>query len=205
MLQLKTQHLNRDYKHIYWFHDMMEKSPTTASHQKKNIIIFLNHGFCCWLDPENVGESETTYQKLNTWRKDKPVSDAPTTTILLFTTSFGSKLNFLLMRLRANGACEERRITCASYTANILDFQNLAVGNLAVKTQVIFCYQLFYSREKSSITAAFAMLCMKVVKLCTESPLNADCLKLNLSSHLVGVARATFVTTTTHKTLLLIN
>lgn len=47
-----------------------------------------------------------THQKQSTSRKDKPVSDAPTTTILALTVTFGSMVNFLLMRLRANGAWE---------------------------------------------------------------------------------------------------
>ena len=45
-----------------------------------------------------------THQKQSTSRKDKPVSDAPTTTILALMVTFGSMVNFLLMRLRANGA-----------------------------------------------------------------------------------------------------
>lgn len=45
-----------------------------------------------------------THQNKSTSRKDRPVSDAPTTTILALTATFGSMVNFLLMRLRANGA-----------------------------------------------------------------------------------------------------
>lgn len=100
------------------------------------------------------------------------------------------------------GPVRRRQITRSRDTANRLAFQNLADGNLTVKTQVIFCYQLFYSREKSLITAvktALVMLWRKVVKLRTESTLNADCSKWNLSSHLMGVARATSVTTPSPK------
>lgn len=45
-----------------------------------------------------------THQKQSASRKDKPVSDAPTTTILALMATFGSMVNFLLIRLRANGA-----------------------------------------------------------------------------------------------------
>lgn len=76
------------------------------------------------------------------------MSDAPTTTILLFTTSFDSKLNFLLMRLRANGACEEK--TDHRYTANRLAFQNLAVGNLTPRlySEVIRLSTILFKRKE---------------------------------------------------------
>lgn len=45
-----------------------------------------------------------THQKQSVSRKETPVSDAPTTTILALMATFGSRVNFLLMRVRANGA-----------------------------------------------------------------------------------------------------
>lgn len=48
--------------------------------------------------------AEGTHHKQSAWRKDRAVSEAPTTTILLLTVTFGSMVNFLLMRLRANGS-----------------------------------------------------------------------------------------------------
>lgn len=38
-----------------------------------------------------------TYEKVKASRKAKPVSDAPTTTILLLMVTFGSMLSFLLV------------------------------------------------------------------------------------------------------------
>lgn len=51
----------------------------------------------------------TTHQVHSTSRKDSPVSDAPTTTTWAVTMTFGSRVNFLLMRHRANGVCREER------------------------------------------------------------------------------------------------
>lgn len=50
-----------------------------------------------------------THVKLSSSSRDRPVSEAPTTTMLAFTLTFDSKANFLLIRLRANGTWRGQR------------------------------------------------------------------------------------------------
>lgn len=52
----------------------------------------------------NVMYTISQYQKASTSRNAKPVSDAPTTTILALMVTFGSMVSFWLMWLSAYGA-----------------------------------------------------------------------------------------------------
>lgn len=55
----------------------------------------------------NVMYTISQYQKASTSRNAKPVSDAPTTTILALMVTFGSMVSFWLMWLSAYGAWGE--------------------------------------------------------------------------------------------------